>query len=449
MTSGVPGEAYRLPDPTGRPFRATVRPPGSKSITNRLLLLGALARGETVLRDGLTDADDARRMLDALGTLGVAVQETAQTLRINGVDGRWSCAGDTDRTLFLNNAGTATRFLTAAAALAGDGGPHGTVIDGNPRMRARPIGELIDLLRALGVMIDELDRPGYVPLRVRPPDGGAFAPMVAVGRTRSSQFISALMLIAPFLPAGLELRLDGPLTSPSYVEMTAALLRRVGADVAWSDTAIRIAPGGIDGFDLAVEPDASGGTYFLGAAALVAGATITLDGIGASSVQGDARFVDELERMGASVTRTADQTTITGPETLRPIESDLARMPDAAMTLATVCCFATGPSVLRGLRTLRDKETDRLAALKVELEKIGATISIVPDGDDEALRVAPPRNLGSGEVAFDTYDDHRMAMSLALISLRRAGVVIRDPGCVGKTYASYWEHFERATTTCG
>lgn len=423
------------------PFDASVRPPGSKSLTNRLLLLAALAAGESVLRGALTDADDAQRMITALRAMGVGIDAGPDAVRIRGCGGHLTGGVRIE----LGNAGTATRFLTAAACLA----DRPVEIDGDPRMRERPIGELVTLLRALGVRIDELGEPGRVPLRVHPArrDGGE----LAVPTTLSSQYISALLLAAPWMETGLTLRFEGPVTSVSYVRMTVDVLRRVAAgiehDAGWRW--IRVEPWPVGAFEIDIEADASGATYFWAAAAMVPGARCTVEGIPEPSVQGDAAFVDVLARMGAGVGRGKDGVTVMGPERLRGIDADLSLMPDAAMTLAAVACVAEGPTTITGLRTLRVKETDRIAALVAELSKIGAGVEVITTGDDEGIVVDPPAALGDDPVEFETYDDHRMAMSLALLGLRRGGVWIRDPGCVAKTYPGFWSDLARATGAVG
>lgn len=418
-------------------FEVTIRPPGSKSLTNRALLLGALARGTSVLRGALLEADDAARMIGALRALGVGIDRREDgRLIVSGVGGAFPRGAEID----LNNAGTATRFLTATACLAS--GP--VTIDGNARMRERPIGELVSLLRTLGVGVEELGEPGRVPLRVEP--GAPMGGEVRVGRTLSSQYVSALMMLGAWLSDGLEIVFESDPTSPSYVRMTGELMGRLGARVsAWEEPMRRIVvgSGGMDGFEYEVEPDASGATYFWAAAAITPGGSCTIDGLGGESLQGDCAFVDLLSKMGATVLRGRDATTVVGRGALRGIEADLSSMPDAAMTLAAVASFATGPTVMRGVGTLRVKETDRIAALQTELAKIGVRVEAWAEGGDEAIEVTPPEG-GLDlrpfvpRVEFDTYDDHRMAMSLSLVGLGRPSVSIRDPRCVAKTYPTFW-----------
>ncbi len=435
-----------LPDPLPVPTLSvarnapplTIRPPGSKSITNRALLLAALADGDSELTGALLDADDAARMIDALRTLGAHIDtRTDDRVRIRGVAG--SLKGGC--TLNLNNAGTATRFLTAAACLADEP----VVIDGNDRMRQRPIAELLTMLRALGVRIEELGAPGCVPIRIHPsrPNGGA----LEIGRTASSQFISAICMLAPWMPLGIECTLPAGATSESYIRMTLGLLERIGARGVHADndpaSRIGVGPHPLTGFRLAIEPDASGASYFWGAGAIVPGLVCEVDGVASGSLQGDADFVESLAHMGATVLRGERSTTVAGHNRLKPIDIDLSLMPDTAMTLAAVACFATGPSTIRGLRTLRVKETDRIEAIRTELARIGVTVDVTTTPDDESIRIVPPAagidtRPSAPEVVFHTYDDHRMAMALALIGLRRPNTSIAHPACVAKTYPTFW-----------
>ena len=440
-----------LPDPLPLPPPGAygsggveIRPPGSKSITNRALLLAGLVDGETVLRRPLVEADDARRMVAALGLLGAEVREDGDALRVRGVGGRWRVDGPAR--LDLNNAGTATRFLAAAAMLS----PHAVTIDGNARMRQRPIGELAALLEALGARVGYEGAAGYPPVAITAPDAVDAGATVDVGRTQSSQFVSALLLCAPWLPGGLRVRYTDEPTSASYIRMTLGLLRSLGVRVDASDDLreIVIHPGPLDGFTLDVEPDASGATYWWGAGALAGGRRVRVPGLGDGSLQGDAGFPALLERMGATVERNGDGTAVSVQSPLRAIDADMADMPDAAMTLAVVAAFAEGTTTLRGVRTLRVKECDRITATRVELAKIGVVVEETVGGDDDVMTVTPPAggvdcSGGVERVAFDTYDDHRMAMALSLVALRRPNVVINEPACVAKTYPSYWADFAR------
>lgn len=437
-------------------FEVEVRPPGSKSLTNRALLLAALGLGTSRLVGPLLDADDAQRMMQALSVLGATFDRTRPgELAVTGTNGRWCVTGE-EASLNLNNAGTAVRFLAAAALLS----PRPTVIDGNERMRQRPIGELGALLGLLGAEIEYLGTPGCPPLRITPPSGGVAARSLEIGATQSSQFISALLLAAPFFEHGLTVRLGAPATSASYVAMTVGLLSRLGVEVQTSadQRVIRVHPAAVDAgtgrpslsaFTYDVEPDASGATYFWAAAAMVAGARSKVLDLDDNSLQGDSDFAVLLRRMGArAIERRTPRSSIqvVGPSRLAPIMADMSDMPDAAMSLAAVACFAPGTSVLRGLGTLRVKETDRIEALRAELSKVGVRVDVGAAGDPAALTITPPVDgLDCSDdappVAFETYDDHRMAMSLSLIGLRRPNVRVLNPACVAKTYPGYWADF--------
>lgn len=446
-------------------FDLSLRTPGSKSLTNRALLLAALAHGESKIHAPLLEADDAIRMRAALEQLGVTLKLENDTLSVRGISGTWPVP-QTGLTLNLNNAGTATRFLAAAALLA----ENPLTIDGNARMRERPIGELTEILTRLGAACEFLDKPNCPPVRITPPQSRKGPGKVLdIPTTQSSQFISALLLIAPWLEGGLTIRLTGEITSPTYIEMSVGLLQRAGALVKTSEDLriIRVGPPptpagkapGLDAFDYEVEPDASSATYFWAAAAINPGSTAKLLGLSHRSLQGDASFPSLLARMGAIIEQNpATQNTplsareepdprdhfiqVGGPVSLEPIMADLSTMPDTAMTLAAVACFAPGMSILRGLRTLRVKETDRIEALRNELTKLGVNVDCPVMGDHDVMAITPPKgdlSLASERVEFDTYDDHRMAMSLALIGLRRPSVFIKDPACVAKTYPRFWQ----------
>ncbi len=429
-------------------FRATLTPPGSKSLTNRALLLAALADGESTITNALV-ADDTRRMLEALAELGVQQRCAEEVCHLQGGAGTLPGGGE----LSLGNAGTATRFLTAAACFAG--APVG--IDGDARMRLRPIGELVDQLRQLGAKIQYLGSQGCPPLRIEPTGVPLRGGSLTIPTTLSSQFISALLMIGPLCDQGLTLNLTGPVTSASYINMTVRLMRRFGAEVQVDRDGrhFRISPGAYAACDYLVEPDASGATYFLAAAAITPGASCTIEGLGKDSAQGDVAFADALARMGAGLAFGQDFLAVTGPkEPLRGIDIDMSLMPDAALTLAVVAACAEGTTLLRGLRTLRVKETDRLTALQTELSKLGVAATIEEDGADELLRIDPAGasalTLQRGETAdtvrpvvIDTYEDHRMAMSFAVLGLRRPGIRIADPACVNKTYPAFWAHLER------
>jgi len=388
----------------------TVRLPGSKSISNRVLLLAALARGKTEVR-GLLDAEDTRVMREALGKLGAPIR-----------------AKQAD--LFLGNAGTAFRPLTAVLALSG--GEYR--LAGVPRMHERPIGDLVDALRAMGAKIDYLGREGFPPLAIHPGNVAA-AQTVRVRGDVSSQYVSALLMALP-LAGGGTIEVEGELVSKPYVEITLNLMRRFGVAVAragWSRFAVPGSPYVSPG-TLFVEGDASSASYFLAAGA-IGGGPVRVEGVGRASIQGDVRFVEVLQKMGAKVAMGEDWIEASGRAPLRAFDLDLNHIPDAAMTAAAMALFADGPCAVRNIASWRVKETDRIAAMAKELGKLGALVEAGAD----YLKVAP-RKLNAG-IAVDTYDDHRMAMSLSLAALGGVAVRINDPDCVAKTFPDYFRVF--------
>ena len=407
-----------------------LRLPGSKSISNRILLLSALARGETRV-GGLLDADDTKVMLDALQRLGAACRREEGAVRVSGVDGAFPVRS---AELWLGNAGTAFRPLTAALALAG--GEYR--LSGVARMHERPIGDLVDALRELGARIDYLGTEGYPPLAIHPGRPRFDAPLRVRGDV-SSQFLSALLMAVPLAGVPATIEVEGELNSKPYVEITINLMRRFGVDVAREDwrrfrlpQARYASPG-----EIMVEGDASSASYFLAAAA-IGGGPVRVEGVGRDSIQGDVRFAEVLERMGARVSMGADWIEVSADGKLRGIDMDLNHIPDAAMTAAVMALFADGPSVLRNIASWRVKETDRLAAMATELRKLGADVE---EGADY-LRIVPPARLVP-DVAIDTYDDHRIAMSFALAALGGVPVRINDPSCVAKTFPDYFATLAR------
>ena len=400
----------------------TVRLPGSKSISNRVLLLAALAAGETEV-SGLLDADDTRVMRDALVVLGARFSDS----RITGVGGAFQVK---KADLFLGNAGTAFRPLTAALAFS-----QGEYrLSGVPRMHERPIGDLVDALRGIGARIDYAGKEGFPPLAIHP--GKIDASVVKVRGDVSSQFVTALLMALPLLERKSTLEVQGELISKPYVEITLNVMRRFGVEVTRNDwrsfhipSAKYKSPGKIF-----VEGDASSASYFLAAGAL-GGGPVRVEGVGRASIQGDVRFTEVLEKMGAQVSLHDDFIEVRGKGKLRSIDMDLNHIPDAAMTAAVLALFADGPSRLRNIGSWRVKETDRIAAMATELRKLGADVEEGPD----YLRITPgPIRPG---VAVDTYDDHRMAMSFSLLALGGVPVRINDPGCVAKTFPDYFKAF--------
>jgi len=428
-------------EPLRRPFDLTIADlPGSKSLTNRALLLAALADGPSTLTNVLF-ADDTRVMMQALRELGfeLAIDEPRRTVVVHG---RGGAIPASRAELHLGNAGTAMRFLTAACCVGPDGGEY--ILDGVPRMRQRPIAQLVDPLRELGATIEYLGDDGCPPLRIRPTArlrGGT----LRMTPTVSSQYVSALLQIGGCCARPITLVFAEPIVSEPYVLMTLELMRRFGSDVppAITGSQPEFASGTpYHGTDYAVEPDASNASYFLAAAAVTPGATCAIDGLGRASLQGDARFAEVLGQMGADVVMRDASIRVTGPPRLDPIDIDLNTMPDMAQTLAVVALFAapgSGPTTIRNVGNLRVKETDRLAALRNELTKLGAQVAI--EGDDITITPPPDGKLQPADI--ETYDDHRMAMSFALAGLRSAGVRICDPACVNKTFPEYWSFLER------
>ena len=431
--------------PAARRATGSVRLPGSKSISNRLLLLAAVARGTTELV-GLLEADDTRVMIDALRQLGVGIEGSrvprfegasvpalassraeVHTFTVHGTSGAFPVR---QADLFLGNAGTAFRPLTAALAVSG--GEYR--LHGVPRMHERPIGDLVDSLRTLGARIDYEGTAGYPPLRVRPSTIAA-GKAVRVRGDVSSQFLTALLLALP-LAGGGRVEVEGELISQPYIAITLNVMRRFGVEVRKEDWRSFDVPAGpyTSPGRLSVEGDASAASYFLAAGAIGSG-PVSVHGVGSESMQGDVRFVEVLERMGATVTMAADAITCAGRTPLRPLDMDLNHIPDAAMTAAVMALVADGPSTLRNIASWRVKETDRLLAMATELRKLGAQV----DEGADYLRITPAEL--KPNVAIDTYDDHRMAMSFSLVALAGVPIRINDPDCVAKTFPGYFDAF--------
>ncbi len=403
---------------------ASVRVPGSKSITNRALLLAALATGESTLRGALT-SDDTGYMADALRALGVDVRhgDRADTLCVHGCGGDWP-AGEAE--LFVGNAGTAMRFLVAALCLG-----RGTYrIDGSSRMRQRPIGALVDALSHLGADLHcEGDATPPVAVRAAGLAGGR----CRIDASRSSQFLSALLQVASYAEGDVEIEIEGRQIAQPYVEMTLAVMRSFGVEATPSEPRrFRIEAGQrYRGRVYAIEPDASAAHYFWAAAALTGG-RVRVDGLGPSSLQGDVRFADVLEEMGAEVERRPEYIEVRGRPPLRGVDVDMNAISDTAPTLAVLAAFADSDVAIRNVEHLRWQESDRLQAVASELERLGVGVDERRDG--LTIHPAPPR---PGLV--QTYDDHRIAMSFALAGLVAKGIRIADPGCVAKTFPRYFE----------
>jgi 3-phosphoshikimate 1-carboxyvinyltransferase len=414
--------------PVNGPIHATVRPPGSKSITNRALVCAALADGHSTLVDAL-DSEDTRVMIDGLRKFGVGIEVTddGKTLIVAGAGGEVPAL---EADLFCANSGTTIRFLTALATLG-----HGAFrLDGVERMRERPIGDLIEALNQLGADVRSENGNGCPPVIVHAnglPGGAA-----TVRGDISSQFLSALLMAAPAARSRVELAIQGELVSRPYVKMTAGVMRafRVNVDVSSDLARFDIgAPQVYKACRYVVEPDASAASYLWAAAAISAG-EVTVAGLSSASLQGDVAFVDCLEKIGCEVRRDAASTTVVG-RPLRGIDVDMNEISDTAQTLAVVALFAEGPTRIRGVGHIRHKETDRIAALAAELRKLGADVIEHVDG----LKIQPT---ALRPATIETYNDHRMAMSFALAGLRLEGVRINNPRCVEKTYPRFFEDLE-------
>jgi len=411
----------------------TINLPGSKSVSNRALLLAAFAQGTTRLNN-LLDSDDVRHMLNALTKLGVTHRLSADRTHcdIDGLAGAFQPSEALE--LFLGNAGTAMRPLAAALCL----GAHDVVLTGEPRMKERPIGHLVDALRQGGADVEYLEQEDYPPVRLR---GGFKGGEVTVDGSVSSQFLTALLMTAPLAEADTTIRIKGDLVSKPYIDITLNLMKTFGVTVDnqnYQQFRIKgqqtyVSPG-----TYLVEGDASSASYFLAAAA-IKGGTVRVTGIGENSMQGDIRFADVLEKMGAKITWAEDYIECTRGS-LTGIDMDMNHIPDAAMTIATTALFAQGPTTLRNIYNWRVKETDRLAAMATELRKVGATVE---EGEDY-IRVEPPQSLTFAEIG--TYNDHRMAMCFSLVALSDTPVTILDPKCTAKTFPDYFDRLAGIST---
>ena len=427
------------------PIVGSIRPPGSKSITNRALVCAALARGESLLT-GVLDSQDTRVMAAGLAALGIGViaDWSRGEVRVAGAGGTVPAA---EATLDCAASGTTIRFLSAVCAIG-----HGTYrLDGTPRMRKRPIGDLLEALQFLGVDASA-ESPGGCPpvvIRSRGLQGGA----ASVRGSTSSQFASGLAMVAPCTSQGMQIQFAGTLVSLPYLDMTRRVMEAFGADCSpEGDRGWRIAPSGYQGRDYAIEPDASAASYFLAAAAITGG-SVRVEGLSRRSMQGDVGFADALGRMGCTVAWNEgpeESITVTG-RAVRGIDIDMNAISDTVPTLAVVALFADGPTTIRNVAHIRDKETDRIGDLTCELRRLGATVEEHADG----FTIAPvahtgaespgPGGAGLHGATVKTYDDHRMAMSLALVGLRVPGVLIADPACVGKTFPDYWDRLDAIT----
>ncbi len=426
-------EFLDIPPLTGA--HGTVRLPGSKSISNRVLLLAAMSQGETVVHD-LLASDDTAVMLAALKQLGCSVEQTGHTAVIGGVAGKLL---NTQGKLFMGNAGTAMRPLTAALALLGGD----FELSGVPRMHERPIGDLVDALRQLGCGIDYLGEDGFPPLRLRPGQLRLDAPIQVRGDV-SSQFLTSLLMALPLVAErDIRIEVSGELISKPYIEITLNLLARFGIQVqrdGWQSFTIPAGSTYQSPGEIHVEGDASSASYFVALGAIATGAdpshAIEVWGIGSGSIQGDIRFVEAAQLMGAKIESSPNSLKISrGAWPLKAIDLDCNHIPDAAMTLAVMALYADGQTTLRNIASWRVKETDRIAAMACELRKLGAEVE---EGAD-FIRIKPPQQWHSA--AIHTYDDHRVAMCFSLAAFNPAGLPVRilDPKCVAKTFPDYFE----------
>ncbi len=401
--------------------------PGSKSVSNRALLLAALARGTTRLTN-LLDSDDIRHMLNALTQLGVNYTLSADktVCEVEGLGGSFHSSQALE--LFLGNAGTAMRPLAAALCL----GEGEFVLTGEPRMKERPIGHLVDALRQAGAQIEYRENDNYPPLKIL--GTGLNGGTVEIDGSISSQFLTAFLMSAPLAKDDVIIKIVGDLVSKPYIDITLHIMAQFGVEVEnrdYQEFVIRAGQQYVSPGDFLVEGDASSASYFLAAAAIKGGA-IKVTGIGKNSIQGDIQFADALEKMGAEI-EWGDDYVISRVGELKAVDLDFNHIPDAAMTIATTALFAKGTTAIRNVYNWRVKETDRLAAMATELRKVGAQVE---EGHDYII-VTPPAQLT--HAAIDTYDDHRMAMCFSLVALSDTPVTINDPKCTSKTFPDYFE----------
>jgi 3-phosphoshikimate 1-carboxyvinyltransferase len=408
-------------EPLPRPPDATVRVPGSKSITNRALVTAAMAEGQSTITGALV-ADDTEAMVVAVQALGATV-DRGNEWRVDGTGGT-PPAGQVS--IDARQAGTVARFIPPVAAAV----RASVRVDASEQLRSRPMAPLLEAMRALGATVDEQGADGHLPIAVQGPFTRHTAELPG---DASSQFLSGLMLAGPLLDGDLELRLTTELVSRPYAAMTAAVMASFGASAEVGDRLCRVRSGGYRAADYAVEPDASAASYFFAAAAITGG-RVRVEGLGKSSIQGDMAFVGVLERMGASVAVLDDATEITGRD-LHGIDVDLSELSDTAPTLAVVAALADSPTRVRGIGFVRTKESDRIGAVVEELQKCGIDASEEDDGF--IVRPAPVR-----PAVVDPHGDHRLAMAFALLGLRVPGIEIADPECVGKTFPRYFDVLE-------
>jgi len=417
-----------------RKINGEVNLPGSKSLSNRALLLAALAEGTTKITN-LLESDDTRHMLNALKQLGIEYTLSDDKTECIVVGNGGPINTESFEELFLGNAGTAMRPLCAALCL----GKGTYLLTGEPRMKERPIGHLVDALRQAGANINYIETEGYPPLQIEA--NGISGGNVEIEGAISSQFLTALLLASPMAKEDMTISIIGELVSKPYIDITLHIMKEFGVEVLNDNYETFTIKGGqtykaVDSF--MVEGDASSASYFLAAAA-IKGGTVKVTGIGKKSVQGDVAFAHVLEQMGAKVEWGDDFVSVTKGE-LNAIDMDFNHIPDAAMTIATTALFAKGTTTLRNIYNWRVKETDRLFAMATELRKVGAEVE---EGEDY-LKIIPPEQLK--HAAIDTYDDHRMAMCFSLLALDPISVTINEPECTAKTFPTYFDVLESIST---
>jgi 3-phosphoshikimate 1-carboxyvinyltransferase len=435
--AGVPGVDFSVRDvrgdfpeeleiiPLDRPPDATVRVPGSKSVTNRALLVAALADGPSTIRNPLF-SDDTFWLMDALVRLGIdlTADRNGEEVRVKGQGGLIPASGVD---LFVGNAGTVARFLPPALALGR--GPY--TVDGVPRMRERPVSDLVDGMRQLGAAVEYTGESEKFPLKV--PGGGIRGGTAHISGTKSSQFASGLLMAAPYADAPVTLRVDGRKQWP-YIGITVAVMRAFGVNVGEARDLFSVQPAVYKPLDYEVEPDASAASYFMAAAA-VTGGRVKIPGLGSASPQGDLRFAEVLQDMGCEVELTPNSIEVRGPDRLRGVDVDMNAFSDTMMTLAAIAPFADRPTTITNVAHTRLQETDRLSAIATELGRLGLTTHQTPS----SIRIIPqtPR-----PAVVQTYGDHRVAMAFAVVGLLAPGIKIRDPGCVSKTFPDYFSRLE-------
>jgi len=433
VVSGVPGVDFTVEDvrpeflqeleiaPLAGPPEATVRVPGSKSITNRALIIAALANGASTIRNPLF-ADDPYWLMEALVRLGIDVVADAGRSEVH-VKGRCGEIPASDVDLFVGNAGTVARFLPPMLALGR--GPY--TVDGVPRMRERPVADLVDAMRQLGAPVGYAGEEGRFPLMIE--GGGIPGGEARVSGGKSSQFVSGLLLAAPYATRRVTLLAEGRKEWP-YVGITAALMRKFGVGVDTARGRFAVAPTIYRARDFEVEPDASGASYFMAAAA-VTGGRVKIPGLGSASPQGDLRFAGVLRDMGCGIEITPDFVEVQGPERLKGVEVDMNAFSDTMITLSAIAPFATGPTTIKNIAHTRLQETDRLSAVATELARLGIETKTTPS----SIHIIPNK---TRPATVETYGDHRMAMAFAVTGLVAPGIKIREPGCVTKTFPGYF-----------